>query len=169
MLNQREHYCIGIFSLISCLSPVRQDSQTQKTQSRLSPIEPLKNKTVDIQDILFLALFFFFFFFLSFQSHTWGTWKFPGQGSNRSCSCQPTPESQQHGIQDLHCSSWQQWILNPLSEARDRTYILIGTIRFLTCRVTMGTPPTKQQIFQEILNIKESTHILHLSRVSHTD
>ena len=30
-------------------------------------------------------------------------------------------------ICDLHHSSWQYWILNPLSETRDRTHILIGT------------------------------------------
>ena len=28
---------------------------------------------------------------------------------------------------DLHCSSWQRWIPNPLREARDRTCILIDT------------------------------------------
>ena len=28
---------------------------------------------------------------------------------------------------DLHHSSWQHWIFNSLSEARDRTHILIGT------------------------------------------
>ena len=28
-------------------------------------------------------------------------------------------------ICDLHCSLWQFWILNPLSEARDQTCILI--------------------------------------------
>ena len=26
---------------------------------------------------------------------------------------------------DLHHSSWQHWILNPLSKARDRTHILM--------------------------------------------
>ena len=29
------------------------------------------------------------------------------------------------GICDLHGSLWQYWILNPVSEARDRTYILM--------------------------------------------
>ena len=29
---------------------------------------------------------------------------------------------------DLHHSSWQHWILNPLSRARDRTHILKDTI-----------------------------------------
>ena len=30
-------------------------------------------------------------------------------------------------ICDLHHSSWQRWILNPLSEARDQTCILTDT------------------------------------------
>ena len=34
---------------------------------------------------------------------------------------------------DLHHRSWQCWILNPLSEAKDRTYVLMdthGSIRY---------------------------------------
>ena len=31
-------------------------------------------------------------------------------------------------ISDLYCSLWQHWILNPLSEAKDRTHILTGTM-----------------------------------------
>ena len=34
---------------------------------------------------------------------------------------------------DLHHSSGQHWILNPLSEARDRTRILMDTTRVLRC------------------------------------
>ena len=30
------------------------------------------------------------------------------------------------------CTFWQRWILNPLSKARDRNYILTETVRFLT-------------------------------------
>ena len=30
-------------------------------------------------------------------------------------------------ICDLHCSSWQRWILNPLSEAMDQTHLLKDT------------------------------------------
>ena len=41
---------------------------------------------------------FFFFFFLSFEGCTHSIWKFPGEGLNRSCSCWPTPQPQQHGI-----------------------------------------------------------------------
>ena len=36
-------------------------------------------------------------------------------------------------ICDLHHSSRQCWIFNPLREARDRTHILMDTVRFLTC------------------------------------
>ena len=37
-------------------------------------------------------------YFLSFYGCTRGIWKFPGQGSNWSCSCPPTPQIQQCGI-----------------------------------------------------------------------
>uniref|UniRef100_A0A8D0Z299 AP2-associated protein kinase 1 n=1 Tax=Sus scrofa TaxID=9823 RepID=A0A8D0Z299_PIG len=44
-------------------------------------------------------------------------------GIQANCSFQPTPQPQQRGIQatsaNLHHSSWQCQILNPLSEARD--------------------------------------------------
>ena len=37
-------------------------------------------------------------------------------------------------IFDLHCSSWQCQILNPLSRVRDQTHILMDTrlVRFVT-------------------------------------
>ena len=41
---------------------------------------------------------------------------------------------------ELHHSSWQCWILNPLSEARDRTYILMDPGRIWFYHTTMGTP-----------------------------
>ena len=34
-------------------------------------------------------------------------------------------------ICDLHYSSWQRWILNPLSEVRDRTLVLMDTSQVL--------------------------------------
>ena len=30
---------------------------------------------------------------------------------------------------DLHCRSWQHWILNPLIEARDGIHVLVDTSR----------------------------------------
>ena len=41
---------------------------------------------------------------------------------------------------DLHHSSWPCWILNPLSEVRDGTLILVDTSWVCFCRATMGTP-----------------------------
>ena len=42
---------------------------------------------------------------------------------------------------DLHHSSWQHWIFNPLSEARDQTRTLMDTSWVPHCRATTGTPP----------------------------
>ena len=41
---------------------------------------------------------------------------------------------------NLHPSSWQGWILNPLREARDQTHILVITSWVCYCWATMGTP-----------------------------
>ena len=83
-----------------------------------------------------------YFFFLSFfKGCTLGIWRFSGYGANQSCSRQPTPQPQQHGIQAMsatqHHSLWQHWILNPLSKARDRTCNLMVTnwIHF-SCTIT---------------------------------
>ena len=36
-------------------------------------------------------------------------------------------------VYSLHHSSWQRWILNPLSEARDQTRVLMDTTRVHYC------------------------------------
>jgi len=41
---------------------------------------------------------------------------------------------------DLYLSSWQRWIPNPLSKARDRTRILMDTSQIRFCCARMGTP-----------------------------
>ena len=41
---------------------------------------------------------------------------------------------------DLHHSSRQQWIFNPLIEARDQTSILMDASQICFCFTTMGTP-----------------------------
>ena len=43
-------------------------------------------------------------------------------------------------ICNLHHSSEQCWVLNPLGKARDRTYILMGTSQVCFCCATTGTP-----------------------------
>ena len=44
------------------------------------------------------------------------------------------------GVCNLHCSSWQCWILSPLSKARDPKPHTHGHyVRFLTHRARMGT------------------------------
>ena len=43
-------------------------------------------------------------------------------------------------ICNLHHSSWQCWILNPLNEARDRTHILMDTSQIHFCCAMTGTP-----------------------------
>ena len=47
---------------------------------------------------------------------------------------------------NLHHSSLQHWILNPLNGARDQTCILMGTSGFLTCWATAGTPQNEIQL-----------------------
>ena len=43
-------------------------------------------------------------------------------------------------IWDLHHNSWQRWILNPLSEAKDRARIFMDAGRIHFHGTTMGTP-----------------------------
>ena len=78
----------------------------------------------------FLFFLFFFFFFRLFRAAP----KAYGRSQARSsitveliaytrATAMPDPSL----ICDLHHSLWQRWILNPLREARDRTYILLDT------------------------------------------
>ena len=43
-------------------------------------------------------------------------------------------------VLDLSHSSWQCWILNPWSEARDHNHILMDTSQVHYCLATTGTP-----------------------------
>ena len=95
----------------------------------------------------FLFFFFYFFLFGLFRAKTHGIWKLPGYGSNRSYICwlTPQPEPEPHQIRavsaNLHHSSWQHWIFNPLRKARDRTHILMDTGWDCYHWATMGTHP----------------------------
>ena len=46
-------------------------------------------------------------------------------------------------ICDLHHSSWQRWVLNPLGEDRDRTRVLMDPCQVRYHLATMGTPQLK--------------------------
>lgn len=53
-------------------------------------IKPSTETSRKLEPKLYLFICFFFFFFL--KGHNCGIWKFPGWGSNQSCTCQPTPQ-----------------------------------------------------------------------------
>ena len=71
---------------------------------------------------------------LAFQDHTHGIWRFPGQGSKLQLPAYTTTMAtwDPSRVCNLHHSSQQCWIPDPLSGARDRTHILMDTsqIRF---------------------------------------
>ena len=95
--------------------------------------------------VLFLDGFAFFFFFFS-GPHSWHMEVSQARGSNQSCSCWPTYTTatamwDPSWVCDLHHSSWQHWILNPLSEARDQTCILVDTSWVPYCWATVRTSP----------------------------
>ena len=61
---------------------------------------------------------------------------------------------------DLHHSSWQYWVLNPLSETRDRTHnLMVPSWICLHC-VTMGTPLTLYNAISYILFKKNRMHLI---------
>ena len=86
-------------------------------------------------------------FFSLFYHCALGIWKFPREGSNQSYSCQPTSQPWQLGSElhpshvfNLHHSSWQCQILNPLREARDWTRNVMVPRQILFLCDTTGTP-----------------------------
>ena len=65
-------------------------------------------------------------------------WTFSGQRLSQSYRCLQTPQPQQRC--QLHHSSWQRQIHNPLKEAGDRTHILRDMSRVCYLGTTTGTP-----------------------------
>ena len=76
-----------------------------------------------------------FFFFIDAIRVAYGSSQDRGQ-----YSCGPIQQPQQQGICNLHDSSQQCRILNPPSEARDRTCILMDTSWVHFCCATAGAP-----------------------------
>ena len=83
------------------------------------------------------------FFFFSPGLHTWhmevprlGVKLEPRMPAYATATAMQDPSH----ICSLHHSSWQCWILNPLSEARNQTSTLMETSRVYFCCTTTGTP-----------------------------
>ena len=88
-------------------------------------------KTSNIMQTLSTGVSKVNFFFFAFQGRSCGIYRFPGQGSNWSCSppgyTTATETQDSSCICNLYHSSGQPWILNSLSEARDHTLNLMVT------------------------------------------
>ena len=57
---------------------------------------------------------------------------------------------------DVHHGWQQRWILNPLSQARDQTYVLIDMSQVRFCWATVGTPEwTLQLMFGTLVQFTE--------------
>ena len=85
-----------------------------------------------------------FCFFLSFQGPIQGIWRLPGQGANRSYSCWPLPEPQQHRIQAAfaiyttahgNSGSFTHWVRPGIEPAS--SWMLVRSINH---RTMTGTP-----------------------------
>ena len=66
---------------------------------------------------------------------------------------------------DLHHSSWQCQIFNPLSEARDQTHVLMDTSQIHFCCTTMGIPSIqffKTSVYVQGLKISASFLCLNI-------
>ena len=83
--------------------------------------------------------------------------RFPGDESNRSCShCLHHSHSNAADLSNvcnLHHSSWQCQILNPLSEARDQTWILKDASQIHFHGAMMGIPMCIQYYMYYIYSI----------------
>ena len=61
-------------------------------------------------------------------------------GTTAACLLHSHSNARSDCVCDLHRSSWQGWILNPLSEARDPTHIFMDTGWIHFCCAIKGTP-----------------------------
>ena len=85
----------------------------------------------------FYCIQFCLVFFGLFMDTLFNIWRFIGQGANQSYSHSNTRSEL---LCDLHHSSSQRSILNPLREARDQARILTDAGQICFCWATMGTP-----------------------------
>ena len=88
-----------------------------------------------------------FFFFLSFVFFRAASGKYGGSQARGLIEATAAGLHHSHTtpdlsrVCDLHHSSWQRQVLNPLSEARDQTHNLVVPSRIRFHCATTGTPP----------------------------
>ena len=58
-------------------------------------------------------------------------------------------------VYDLHHSSWQSWIPDPLSEARDRTFILMVTVGLVMAELQRELPRNVFNLPLRHINFKQ--------------
>ena len=85
---------------------------------------------------------FFFFFFLLFRAAPVAYGVFQARGLIGVTATTATAMQGPSRVCDLHHSSWQRQILNPLREARDQTQNLMVPSRICFCCARTGTPPS---------------------------
>ena len=103
-----------------------------------------KESGLNSGNTLLFGLFFFFLVFLPFLGLNPRHMEVPRLG----VQSEPQPPAYATAtairdpshVCDLHHSSWQHWILNPLSEARDWTLILVGFTSAVPQRGLPGCP-----------------------------
>ena len=69
-----------------------------------------------------------------------GVWLEPQLPAYTTAIATPEPSC----VCNLHHSSWQHWILNPLNEARNGTWVLMDPGQIHFCWATMGLPKSNK-------------------------
>ena len=102
-----------------------------------------------------------FFFFLRASHAAYGSYQARGRIGAVAASQYYSHSNVGYKAWDPYCSSQPCWILNPLSEARDRTCVLLDTSRVHYCWDTMGTPTMAKSWKQlSLWYINMGTHLV---------
>ena len=126
--NSLEH----LYMLIVCLSQLL---CTGGTHPKIPPA--LYRQNLSTPDLDYWSRFFFFFF--SFRAAAFGNSQARGQMGAAAVGLHHSHCNNPSWICNLHRSSQQCQILNPLSGARDWTHILMHTSQVPFCWTPMGT------------------------------
>ena len=108
---------------------------------------------------IFMKDYFVLFCFSFFRAIPEAYGGSQARGSDRSCSCQPTPEPQQRQIWAASATHLQQCqSLNPLSEARDWTGNPVVPSQICFHPAITGTP--QGRLFLKYLSIRQKVWVL---------